>query len=87
MKLISLIVLALLLTSCGTKQVVVKKEIVAVEIPENLLTTPNLKKPRIKSLNDIKKAYIELKKGYDTLILQIYGIRELNERTKNAIQD
>lgn len=74
----------LLLIGCGSKtQVITRVTTVPITIPDNMLEKPIIDKPKVSSISDIKKAFIDLKLGYDSCILKLDAIKELNERYKN----
>ncbi|HEF3625104.1 TPA: hypothetical protein R8I08_001683 [Campylobacter jejuni] len=54
-----------------------------ITVPDNMLEKPIIDKPKVSSISDIKKAFIDLKLGYDSCILKLDAIKELNERYKN----
>ncbi|EPC1859723.1 hypothetical protein ACRXIF_001669 [Campylobacter jejuni] len=69
---------------CGSKtQVITRVTTVPITIPDNMLEKPIIDKPKVSSISDIKKVFIDLKLGYDSCILKLDAIKELNERYKN----
>lgn len=73
-----------LLIGCGSKtQVITRVTTVPITIPDNMLEKPIIDKPKVSSISDIKKVFIDLKLGYDSCILKLDAIKELNERYKN----
>lgn len=76
---LSLISLALILAGCSNKQIITQTQIEYVKIPNQLLEIKQIKRPIIKSENDIINAYLDLFKEYLLLIDKINVIKELNQ--------
>ena len=76
---LSLISLALLMAGCSNKQIITQTKIEYVKIPNQLLEVEQIKKPTIKTENDIINAYLDLFKNYLLLIDKINAIKELNK--------
>lgn len=76
---LSLISLALILAGCTNKQIITQTQIEYVKIPQQLLEVEQIKRPIIKTENDIINAYLDLFKEYLLLIDKINAIRELNK--------
>ena len=76
---LSLISLALLMAGCTNKQIITQTQIEYIKIPNQLLEVEQIKKPTIKTENDIINAYLDLFKNYLLLIDKINAIKELNK--------
>ena len=76
---LSLISFALLITGCTNKQIITQTQIEYVKIPHQLLEVEQIKRPIIKTENDIINAYLDLFKNYLLLVDKINAIRELNQ--------
>ena len=76
---LSLISLALILAGCTNKQIITQTKIEYIKIPNQLLEVEQIKKPTIKTENDIINAYLDLFKNYLLLIDKINAIKELNK--------
>lgn len=88
---LSLISLAILMTGCTNKQIITQTKIEYVKIPNQLLEVEQIKRPIIKTENDIINAYLDLFKEYLLLIDKINAIKELNKgetiEQRNANKD
>ena len=80
---LSLISLALLMAGCTNKQIITQTKIEYIKIPNQLLEVEQIKKPTIKTENDIINAYLDLFKEYLLLIDKINVIKELNQEKAN----
>ena len=76
---LSLISLALILVGCTNKQIITQTQIEYVKIPNQLLEVEQIKRPTVKTENDIINAYLDLFKEYLLLIDKINAIKELNK--------
>ena len=76
---LSLISFALILAGCSNKQIITQTQIEYVKIPHQLLEVEQIKRPTIKTENDIITAYLDLFKNYLLLVDKINAIRELNQ--------
>ena len=76
---LSLISLALILAGCTNKQIITQTKIEYIKIPSQLLEVEQIKRPIIKTENDIINAYLDLFKNYLLLIDKINAIKELNK--------
>lgn len=76
---LSLISFALILVGCTNKQIITQTKIEYVKIPKQLLEVEQIKRPVIKTENDIINAYLDLFKEYLLLIDKINAIKELNK--------
>lgn len=76
---LSLISLAILMVGCTNKQIITQTQIEYVKIPNQLLEVEQIKRPVIKTENDIINAYLDLFKEYLLLIDKINAIKELNK--------
>ena len=76
---LALISLALILAGCTNKQIITQTQIEYVKIPHQLLEVEQIKRPIIKTENDIINAYLDLFKNYLLLVDKINSIRELNQ--------
>lgn len=65
-----------------TTKVITKVQNNPITIPDKLLEVDELEKPKVKKLSDVTKAYINLKKNYDILVLKITEIKNINEKHK-----
>ena len=74
-----LISLALLMAGCTNKQIITQTQVEYVKIPNQLLEVEQIKKPIIKTENDIITAYLDLFKNYLLLVDKINAIKELNK--------
>ena len=74
-----LISFALILAGCSNKQIITQTKVEYVKIPEQLLEVEQIKRPIIKTENDIITAYLDLFKNYLLLVDKINAIRELNQ--------
>ena len=74
-----LISLAILITGCTNKQIITQTQIEYIKIPNQLLEVEQIKRPIIKTENDIINAYLDLFKNYLLLVDKINAIRELNQ--------
>ena len=74
-----LISLAILITGCTNKQIITQTQIEYIKIPSQLLEVEQIKRPIIKTENDIITAYLDLFKNYLLLVDKINAIRELNQ--------
>ena len=74
-----LISLALIFAGCTNKQIITQTQIEYVKIPHQLLEVEQIKRPTIKTENDIINAYLDLFKNYLLLIDKINAIKELNQ--------
>ena len=74
-----LISLALLMAGCTNKQIITQTQIEYVKIPNQLLEVEQIKRPTVKTENDIINAYLDLFKNYLLLIDKINAIKELNQ--------
>ena len=76
---LSLISFALILAGCTNKQIITQTQIEYIKIPSQLLEVEQIKRPTIKTENDIINAYLDLFKNYLLLVDKINAIRELNQ--------
>ena len=76
---LDLISLTILLPGCTNKQIITRTKIEYVKIPNQLLEVEQIKKPVIKTENDIITAYLDLFKNYLLLVDKINAIKELNK--------
>ena len=76
---LSLISFALILAGCTNKQIITQTQIEYIKIPNQLLEVEQIKRPIIKTENDIINAYLDLFKNYLLLVDKINAIRELNQ--------
>lgn len=76
---LSLISLAFLMAGCSNKQIITQTQIEYIKIPSQLLEVEQIKKPIVKTENDIINAYLDLFKEYLLLIDKINAIKELNK--------
>ena len=76
---LSLISFALLMAGCTNKQIITQTQIEYIKIPNQLLEVEQIKRPIIKTENDIINAYLDLFKNYLLLVDKINAIRELNQ--------
>ena len=76
---LALISFALILAGCTNKQIITQTQIEYIKIPNQLLEVEQIKRPIIKTENDIITAYLDLFKEYLLLIDKINAIRELNQ--------
>ena len=76
---LSLISLAILMAGCTNKQIITQTKIEYIKIPNQLLEVEQIKRPIIKTENDIINAYLDLFKEYLLLIDKINAIKELNK--------
>lgn len=67
------------MAGCTSKQIITQTKIEYVKIPNQLLEIEQIKKPTIKTENDIINAYLDLFKEYLLLIDKINAIKELNK--------
>ena len=74
-----LISLAILITGCTNKQIITQTQIEYIKIPNQLLEVEQIKRPIIKTENDIITAYLDLFKNYLLLVDKINAIKELNQ--------
>lgn len=74
-----LISFALILAGCTNKQIITQTQVEYVRIPQQLLEVEQIKRPAIKTENDIINAYLDLFKNYLLLIDKINAIKELNK--------
>ena len=74
-----LISLALLMAGCTNKQIITQTQVEYVKIPPQLLEIEQVKRPVIKTENDIINAYLDLFKEYLLLIDKINAIKALNQ--------
>ena len=74
-----LISLAILITGCTNKQIITQTQIEYIKIPNQLLEVEQIKRPIIKTENDIINAYLDLFKNYLLLVDKINAIKELNQ--------
>ena len=74
-----LISFALILAGCTNKQIITQTQVEYVKIPHQLLEVEQIKRPIIKTENDIITAYLDLFKNYLLLVDKINAIRELNQ--------
>ena len=80
---LSLISLAILMAGCTNKQIITQTKIEYVKIPNQLLEVEQIKRPIVKTENDIINAYLDLFKEYLLLIDKINAIKELNQEKAN----
>lgn len=71
--------LALILAGCTNKQIITQTQVEYVKIPQQLLEVEQIKKPVVKTENDIINAYLDLFKNYLLLIDKINAIKRLNK--------
>ena len=76
---LALISLALLLAGCTNKQIITQTQIEYVKIPHQLLEVEQIKRPIIRTENDIINAYLDLFKNSLLLVDKINAIKELNK--------
>ena len=76
---LALISFALILAGCTNKQIITQTQIEYIKIPHQLLEVEQIKRPIIKTENDIINAYLDLFKNYLLLVDKINAIRELNQ--------
>ena len=76
---LALISLAILMAGCTNKQIITQTRVEYVKIPNQLLEVEQIKRPIIKTENDIINAYLDLFKEYLLLIDKINAIKELNK--------
>ena len=76
---LSLISLAILMTGCTNKQIITQTKIEYIKIPNQLLEVEQIKRPIVKTENDIINAYLDLFKEYLLLVDKINAIKELNK--------
>ena len=76
---LALISFALILAGCTNKQIITQTQIEYVKIPSQLLEVEQIKRPIVKTENDIINAYLDLFKNYLLLIDKINAIKELNQ--------
>ena len=76
---LALISFALILAGCTNKQIITQTQIEYVKIPHQLLEVEQIKRPIIKTENDIITAYLDLFKNYLLLVDKINAIKELNQ--------
>ena len=74
-----LISLALILAGCTNKQIITQTQIEYIKIPNQLLEVEQIKRPIIKTENDIINAYLDLFKNYLLLVDKINAIKALNQ--------
>ena len=74
-----LISLALIFAGCTNKQIITQTQIEYVKIPHQLLEVEQIKRPIIKTENDIITAYLDLFKNYLLLVDKINAIKALNQ--------
>ena len=74
-----LISLALIFAGCTNKQIITQTQLEYVKIPQQLLEVEQIKKPIVKTENDIINAYLDLFKNYLLLIDKINKIKDLNQ--------
>ena len=74
-----LISLALIFAGCSNKQIITQTKIEYIKIPNQLLEVEQIKRPIVKSENDIINAYLDLFKNYLLLVDKINAIKELNK--------
>ena len=74
-----LISLAILMAGCTNKQIITQTQVEYVKIPQQLLEVEQIKRPIIKTENDIINAYLDLFKNYLLLVDKINAIKELNK--------
>ena len=74
-----LISFALILAGCTNKQIITQTQVEYVKIPHQLLEVEQIKRPIIKTENDIINAYLDLFKNYLLLVDKINAIKELNQ--------
>lgn len=76
---LSLISFAILMAGCTNKQIITQTQIEYIKIPNQLLEVEQIKRPTIKTENDIINAYLDLFKNYLLLVGKINAIKELNK--------
>ena len=76
---LALISFALILAGCTNKQIITQTQVEYIKIPHQLLEVEQIKRPIIKTENDIINAYLDLFKNYLLLVDKINAIRELNQ--------
>lgn len=74
-----LISFVLILAGCTNKQIITQTQIEYIKIPNQLLEVEQIKRPTVKTENDIITAYLDLFKNYLLLIDKINAIKELNK--------
>lgn len=67
------------MAGCTNKQIITQTQVEYVRIPQQLLEVEQIKKPIIKTENDIINAYLDLFKNYLLLMDKINKIKELNQ--------
>lgn len=67
------------MAGCTNKQIITQTKIEYIKIPNQLLEVEQIKRPIIKTENDIINAYLDLFKEYLLLIDKINAIKELNK--------
>ena len=67
------------MAGCSNKQIITQTQIEYVKIPHQLLEVEQIKRPIIKTENDIINAYLDLFKNYLLLVDKINAIKELNK--------
>lgn len=67
------------MAGCTNKQIITQTQVEYVRIPQQLLEVEQIKKPVVKTENDIINAYLDLFKNYLLLIDKINAIKELNK--------
>ena len=76
---LALISFALILAGCTNKQIITQTQVEYVKIPHQLLEVEQIKRPIIKTENDIINAYLDLFKNYLLLVDKINAIKALNQ--------
>ena len=76
---LSLISFALILAGCTNKQIITQTQVEYIKIPNQLLEVEQIKRPIIKTENDIINAYLDLFKNYLLLVDKINAIKALNQ--------
>lgn len=74
-----LISFVFLMAGCTNKQIITQTKIEYIKIPNQLLEVEQIKRPTVKTENDIINAYLDLFKEYLLLIDKINAIKELNQ--------
>ena len=67
------------MAGCTNKQIITQTQVEYIKIPSQLLEVEQIKRPTVKTENDIITAYLDLFKNYLLLIDKINAIRELNQ--------
>ena len=67
------------MAGCTNKQIITQTQVEYVKIPQQLLEVEQIKRPIIKTENDIINAYLDLFKNYLLLVDKINAIKELNK--------